>query len=220
MGLLSRGVNRAQIVDRFHRLYYESPEQTWKNTSWLGVPILKNPLDLWIYQEILYEIRPDLIIECGTFRGGSALFLASLCDLLGQGRILTIDIQDFPNRPQHPRITYVLGLTTAAETVERIRAEHQAGDTVMVILDSDHHRDHVLAEMEAYCDLVSPGSYLLIEDGNVNGNPVYPEFGPGPLEAVERFLPGHSEFVVDRSREKFYVTFNPRGYLRRLPASS
>lgn len=204
-----------KAVDRFHQLYYDSPEQTWKNTSWFGVAIQKNPLDLWVYQEILVELRPELIVECGTLYGGSALYFARFLDLLDHGRILTIDIQDFPNRPQHQRIEYLHGYTTAADTIERVRSACQGLSPVMVVLDSDHHRDHVLGEMRSYADFVTPGSYLIVEDGNINGHPVYRDFGPGPWEAIDQFLRERSDFSIDESREKFFFTFNPRGYLRR-----
>ena len=85
----------------------------------------------------------------------------------------------------------------------------------MVVLDSDHHRDHVLAELRTYSALVTPGSYLIVEDTNINGHPVRPEFGPGPMEAVDEFLRESPDFAIDPEREKFFLTFNPRGFLRR-----
>src|SRR5688500_3288846 len=94
----------------FHRLYYDS--ETWKQTFWLGQPVQKCPLDLWAYQEILVETRPDLIIECGTYLGGSARFLASVCDQVSHGRIVTIDLVERPGRPRHRRITYLHGSST------------------------------------------------------------------------------------------------------------
>ena len=109
------------IVNHFHRIYYESPRRTRRNTFWLGVKAQKCPLDLWIYQEIIYETRPDIIIETGTAAGGSALFLASICHLLGRGEIISIDIEDQENRPRHPRIKYLLGSSTSEEIVEKVR---------------------------------------------------------------------------------------------------
>jgi cephalosporin hydroxylase len=99
--------------------------------------------------------------------------------------------------------------------VDEIRGHAAAAGVVFVVLDSDHRREHVLAELQAYADVVTPGSYLVVEDTSVNGHPVAPEFGPGPMEAVERFLETDERFVVDRSREKFLLTFNPGGFLRR-----
>lgn len=202
------------IADQFHRQYYESG--IWRNTFWLGVAARKCPLDLWIYQEILFETRPEVIIESGTESGGSALFLASVCDLIGEGRVVTIDIQDNLMRPKHPRITYVRGSSVAPETVELVKQSIEQKTRVMVILDSDHRKDHVLKELRIYADLVTPGSYLIVEDTNVNNHPVAEDFGSGPMEAVEEFLSTRDDFIIDREREKFFLTFNPKGYLRRV----
>lgn len=205
-----------EIVNEFHELYYNVSEQTWTNTRWLGVPALKCPLDLWVYQEILYEIRPDVIVETGTHKGGTALFFASMCDLLGAGRIVTIDIDRAPEMPEHPRITYLEGSSVSDEIVARVREFLSDGDRVVVILDSDHSKDHVLAEMRVYAEMVTLGSYLIVEDTNVNGHPILPRHGPGPMEAVEEFVRSRSDFIIDRDREKFFMTFNPKGYLRRV----
>ena len=205
-----------RVVDAFHRLYYDRHETTWTSTSWLGTTVLKCPLDLWNYQEILAETRPDLIIETGTHVGGSALYMAGICDLIGNGRIVTVDIEDRPARPVHGRITYVEGSSTSAEVLDQVTAFVQDAERVMVILDSDHSREHVLRELELYAPLVSKGCYLVVEDTNVNGHPVVPGFGPGPMEALNEFLSGSNDFEVDRSREKLMLTFNPSGYLLRV----
>jgi cephalosporin hydroxylase len=200
----------------FSRYFYTRADVTWNNTAWLGVPLWKNPLDLWVYQEILHEVRPALIIETGTYRGGSAFYFASLCDLLGAGEIVTIDVMGRDNRPQHPRIEYVKSSSVEPALLERLATRAEAcGGPVLVVLDSDHHKDHVAKELEAYHSLVTPGSYLIVEDTNINGHPVNPFFGPGPMEAVDEFLPKHPEFVIDAAREKYMVTHNPRGYLRK-----
>ncbi len=204
---------RHRRINSFHRLYYNS--LVWQRTRWLGVDVWKCPFDLWIYQEILHEVHPDWIIECGTAHGGSALYLASLCDLLGRGRILTIDIEARPNRPQHPRISYLHGSSTASETVETVKRLVPPGATTVVILDSDHRAAHVLEELRLYSPLVTPGSYLIVEDTNVNGHPVYRRHGPGPMEALDAWLSTTSDFAIDPAREKFWLTQNPRGYLRR-----
>jgi cephalosporin hydroxylase len=202
-------------VDAFHRLYYETSGRTWMKTYWMGLPVMKCPLDLWIYQEILHELRPDLIVECGTLQGGSALFMAGICDLLGCGQVVTIDVAPRANRPNHARISYLTGSSTAPEIVRQVEDRAAGAKSVLVILDSDHHYDHVLDELRSYRQLVTPGSYLIVEDTNINGHPVLFEFGPGPMEAVEEFLREAPEYSVDVSREKFYMTYNPRGFLRR-----
>jgi cephalosporin hydroxylase len=204
-----------RTVDRFHRLYYDDVRRTWGNTFWLGTPVRKCPLDLWVYQELLARIRPELVIETGTAFGGSALFLASCMDMIGSGRVITIDVVDDVATPAHDRITYVHGSSVDPSVVEQARAAAADASSVMVVLDSDHTRDHVLAELRAYAPLVTRGSYLIVEDGNVNGHPILPAFGPGPHEAVEAFLGEGAPFVRDRDCEKFFFTFNPGGYLRR-----
>jgi cephalosporin hydroxylase len=206
----------AAIAKQFQCLYFYWANRTWWDTYWLGVPVQKCPLDLWVYQEILHEVRPSLIIETGTARGGSALFLSSMCDLMGRGRIVSVDVKAMETRPEHPRVTYLTGSSTAAEIVEQVHGHVQGDDTVLVILDSDHSYSHVREELAAYSSLVTPGSYLVVEDTNLNGHPVAPFFGPGPMEAVKGFLEHDRRFAVDRRREKFFMTFNPKGFLRRV----
>jgi cephalosporin hydroxylase len=207
-----------EVVDRFHDLYCRSRRQTWRNTHWLGVQLLKCPLDLWVYQELLHRLRPDLIVETGTFHGGSAYFLASICDLIGTGRVVTIDIEAPPagpgvrSRPDHPRITYLSASSINPATLQAVRDIIEPGDKVMVILDSNHSLGYVRRELRAYAPLVTEGSYLIVEDTNLNA---WSDFGPGPLEAVTEFLAEDDRFVVDRSLEKFMMTFNPSGYLLR-----
>jgi cephalosporin hydroxylase len=177
------------VTDRFHRHYYDS--RVWQNqTRWLGVPAQKCPLDLWIYQELLHELRPDLIVETGTSKGGSALYLAAICDLLDQGQVITIDVRPV-RQPEHPRITYITGSSTDPPTLTQVREAAHSAFQVMVLLDSDHHADHVLAELRAYAPLVTPGSYLIVEDTNINGHPVRAQDidGPGPAEAVAESWP-------------------------------
>jgi cephalosporin hydroxylase len=204
------------VTPIFHYAYYNLRSQTWQNTRWLGADCYKCPLDLWIYQEIFYEVRPTVIIECGVWRGGSTLYFASLCDLLGGGRVIGIDLVEMAGRPQHSRIRYIKGSSTDAATLSEVRASIGDDDRVLVILDSDHAKAHVLEELRAYSDLVTAGSYLIVEDTNVNGHPVFPGHGPGPMEAVEEFLRLDRRFQSDESRHKFLLSFNPRGYLKRL----
>ena len=210
--------NERDVIREFHKLYYYSnvAGKTWSDTWWQGIQVLKCPLDLWIYQEIIFNVKPDLIIETGTYKGGTAHFFASMCDLVGRGEIITVDIEAYPNRPHHDRITYLLGSSTDASIVEAVRKRSEGKQSVMVILDSDHSMPHVRKEMELYAPLVTAGSYLIVEDTNINGNPVLPESGPGPHEAIQDFLQTHSEFEVDRSMEKLLMTFNPGGYLKRV----
>lgn len=208
---------KPQIIEDFHRLYYDSFETTWETTTWMGVKVLKNPHDLWMYQEVIVDTRPQLIVECGTAHGGSALYFADLLDLLGDGHVYTIDIADpslYPRRVAHPRITYLHADSTDPTVKETVRQRFPDVRT-MVILDSNHHVDHVLRELDLWADIVSSGCYLVVEDTNINGRPVVPEHGEGPAEALERWLPHHPEFVADPARERYLLTFNQGGWLLR-----
>jgi len=211
---------RTALTREFHFLYHMQATWggTWLDTTYFGVPVLKNPLDMWIYQELLYSLRPDLIIETGTYLGGSALYLAHLCDLLGGGKVVTIDTEARPNRPEHPRIEYLTGSSTSEEVLTRVGQLAQGAAVTMVILDSDHARDNVLNELRCYSPLVTPGSYLIVEDTNIM-HPVLPTFGPGPMEAVDEFLADSKDFEIDEKCEKFLFTFNPGGFLRRRKTS-
>lgn len=204
-----------RIVRRFHRLFFHQKFRTWANTKFLGVPVAKNPLDLWVYQEIIFELRPDVIVETGTAHGGSALYMARLCELIGRGRVVSVDIAPLGPLPSHGRLTFLTASSVDPATVERVRGMIKPGEVVMVVLDSNHERGHVLEELRLYGELVTPGSYLIVEDTNINGHPVFWAHGPGPMEAVEEFLRSHAEFSVDETREKYFFTFNPRGYLRK-----
>lgn len=206
------------VVDRFHDLYYNGPEGTgpiFAQTYWFNTPCLKCPLDLWIYQEIIAEIRPKLIIETGTHLGGSALFLAHMLDILGYGEVITIDIIENATRPIHPKINYVKGSSVDSVLIDSL-LRRRSEETRLVILDSDHTKHHVAQELELFAPYVNIGSYIIVEDTNINGHPVYPSFGEGPFEAVEEFLSQNKNFIIDKTREKFLMTFNPCGYLKRI----
>ena len=209
------------IAREFHRVYYDAHlTRSDVKYQWLGVPIQKLPMDLCILQEILWETRPEQIIECGVNFGGSTWFLATVCDAMNHGQILAVDISlasVWPQVPQHPRVEMVEMSSTSPEFVKLAR-ERSAGKRTMVILDSDHSCQHVLDELRLHASLVSPGCYLICEDSNMNGHPVLESFGPGPYEALEQYLPEvPGMWTVDRHRERLLVTFNPNGYLRRNP---
>jgi len=202
-----------RYVNGFHKLYYYSASSTWDNTYWLGTPAQKCPLDLWVYQEIIWETKPEIIVETGTAAGGSALFFASLCDRLGKGEVITIDIIDRAI-PPHPRITKITGNSVSDKVIDQV-GRIVGKKNAMVVLDSAHEKTHVMREMELYSRFVSVGNYLIVEDTNIGGHPVSPG-GNGPMEAVEEFLRNRKDFEIDRTREKFLLTFNPKGFLRRI----
>jgi cephalosporin hydroxylase len=209
---VSRRLDRA-AVSRAHEVFYAS--NAWTQATWLGSQALKNPLDLWVYQEIMAETRPDVVVETGTYRGGSAHFLASVCDLLGSGEVVSIDIELWrEDYPQHPRITYLAGRSSTDAGVLAEVSERVEGRRTLIVLDSDHSQGHVEAELDAYAPLVPVGCYLIVEDSNIGQ--IRKDLMPGPRQAIETFLAGRSDFEIDREREKFLLTFNPSGYLKRI----
>ncbi|MAH84568.1 MAG: hypothetical protein CBB68_09585 [Rhodospirillaceae bacterium TMED8] len=214
------GASLSRIVNEFHALSYA--QGCWRNTKWMGVTTYKIPNDLWLYQEIIVEVQPDLIIETGTYMGGSALFMAHILEMIGKGRIVTIDINRPENPPEHKRLDYIRGSSTASDTVKKIEKMVGSLQTVLVILDSSHLTAHVLREMEIYSEMVSKNSYLIVEDSNVNGHPIIPGYREtvgdepgGPMEAIDAFMAVNNNFEIDIQRHRYLMTFNPRGYLRR-----
>jgi len=219
--LITKNMTDDNIVENFHKLYYENAEKTIYNTYWMGKKVVKCPLDLWIYQEIFFNIKPDFIIETGTRDGGSALFFANMCDITGKGNVISVDIHSEEGISQHERITYLIGNSVDAKIIQNIKKiiENNTkvkNPSIIVILDSDHTKKHVLAEMNLYSDLVSKGSYLIVEDTNVNGYPIEPHYGEGPMEAVKEFLSINKNFIADNDMEKFFFTMNPHGYLKKM----
>lgn len=179
-------------------------------------------MDLWLYQELIAAQRPDVIVETGTYRGGSAHYLATICELVGHGQVVTIDIDTWADqpRPQHRRLSYLTGSSVDQAVFARVLELVGHSKNVLVILDSDHSREHVLNELRLYQRLIPTEGLLVVEDTNVNGHPTYPDHGPGPWEAVDAFLHENPDFVADRGLERFLLTMNPRGYLRRVERSA
>lgn len=204
----------ARVVNSFCRLAYD--RKTY-HTTYCGIPLYKWPTDLWVYQNLIWELRPDLILETGTFTGASALYFAHQLDALGRGRVITVDVTRHGKPPEHPRITHLIGSSTATEIVDAMTQAANEASTVMVVLDSDHTCAHVREELDNYADLVTVGSYLIVEDTVVNGHPVRTDHGPGPMEALRSFLSERRDFETDLSRQPFLLTQNPEGYLRRTP---
>ena len=209
----------SEVIDAFHRLYYNF--YGWNKDSYLGYPIQQCPFDIQVYQELVFKVRPRFIIQTGVAGGGSALFLATLLDLIGMDQssvVIGIDISLSPEARtlRHPRIRLVEGSSTSAETIKAV--ESCLPDTGgMVSLDSDHSAGHGTDELRIYRKYVGIGSYLVVEDTNINGHPVLPGFGPGPLEAVDAFLQEDHRFVRDEQvwlRNLF--SFHQHGWLKRV----
>jgi cephalosporin hydroxylase len=210
------GLFLERVVSRlfFERLVRKTTN--FAHCTWLGERVWQNILDLWTIQETLAALRPELLIESGTNRGGSALFYAHLFDLMGTGKVLTLDVQKLHSL-SHPRVEFLLGSSVADETLSLIRTRvATTSGPVMVILDSDHSEPHVFREMECYAPLVTPGSFMLVQDGVIDVLPWGRGDRPGPLPAITRWLPQHPEFEVDTARcERFLITQHPKGWLRR-----
>jgi cephalosporin hydroxylase len=209
-------LDNSEILNVYHKWSYNNADLTWQGVRWLGIQILKTPWDLWSYQQIICETRPDILIETGTFYGGSALYFASIFELLNHGRVITIDIEHRQIMSQHDRITYLLGSSTSEKIIESIKENIKPGENVMVVLDSDHQKDHVLNELRLYSKFVTPGDYLVVEDTNINGHPVCDDFGPGPMEALEEFMKEDECFVSDEMAEMCGVSYFPKGWLLKV----
>lgn len=199
------------------------------NFSWMGRPIIQYPQDIMAMQEIIWNVKPDLIIETGIAHGGSLIFYASMLELLGgEGIVLGIDIdirehnrQEIEKHPMFKRITMIEGSSVDKGVVEKIRKYAQGKKRVLVCLDSLHTHDHVLRELEAYSPLVTTGSYCVVFDTIVEDLP--DEYsadrpwgkGNNPKTAVWKFLEGNDRFVIDKEIEnKLLITGCPEGYLK------
>ena len=182
----------------------------------MGRPALKTCIDAWAFQEIIYDTKPDIIIEIGNNTGGSTLFLANILDSLGTGRIIGIDIDHQKVRDlNHKRITWITGDATSSEVLEMVKNQIKGGEKVMVIEDSSHQFGTTLSILELYSSLVSIGCYFIVEDGICKEDFIQgPK--PGPFEATYEFLKNHPEFRIDKNREKFLFTYNPDGYLLKV----
>lgn len=191
-------------------------EQIMERSTYHGIPTLKNPLDFWMYQQILWENRPDVVIEIGNYCGGSTLSLAHACDAIGKGRIIGVDTDHDRVPPEvraHPRITLFTG--DASEMLPTVEDSLQSYEQVMVIEDSAHTYENTLKVLEGYAHLVGVGQYFVVEDGICHhGLDVGPQ--PGPYEAVETFVTLKDNFLVDRDREGYCITWNPKGYLKKV----
>lgn len=219
--------------------------KSWMNTAnenkysyhfeWMGRPVIQYPQDIVAMQEIIWEVKPDLIIETGIAHGGSLILYASLLELLaisgcGDGNILGVDIdirehnrKEIESHPMYKRIDMIQGSSIAPDIIEKVKACAEGKERILVVLDSNHTHEHVLAELEAYASLVSVGSYCVVFDTVVEDMPEndFPDrpWGPGdnPKTAVWKYLKTHPEYEIDKSiQNKLQITVAPDGYLKRI----
>jgi len=203
--------------------------------TWMGVPVVQLPEDLIRLQELIHRLRPEVIVECGVAHGGGSIFYASLFKAMGRGRVVGVDIEIRPpNRAaieQHPLselITLIEGSSVDAAVVEQVEREVGGAENVLVLLDSNHLRDHVLAELEAYHHLVPVGSYIVAMDGIMKDLADTPRGEPSwrddnPVSAAEEFVSRHPEFAIEQPSWSFNeselrenITHSPSGFLRRI----
>jgi len=190
--------------------------QVKKRTTYFGIRALKNPLDFWSYHEIICEVRPDVVVEIGTCYGGGIMALAHVLDNLQKGKVIGVDIthNEVPSIVKaHPRITLITG--DACASFDKVKALVKETDKVLIIEDSAHTYENTLNVLRKYHSLVTPGSYFIVEDSichhGLDEGP-----NPGPYEAIEAFMKDNRDFQIDRTRESFFITWNPKGFLKRI----
>lgn len=185
------------------------------NMTYKGVTCIKCPFDYVLYQMIINEVKPDLIVEIGANNGGSAFYMADLLESIGHGKIHSIDIEDkVPDIvKQHPRITFYF------DGWQNYNLELAAGERILVIEDSSHQYENTLGAINRFAHLVTLNSYLIVEDGIIDDLGLTEQFKGGPVKAIKEFLPNHPEFILDQKWHNFFgesATFNTMGYLKRV----
>jgi cephalosporin hydroxylase len=199
------------------------------NFSWMGRPIIQYPQDMLAMQEIIYALKPDIIIETGIAHGGSLIYYASLLELIGKGKVIGIDIDirehnriEIENHPMYKRIQMIQGSSIDPKIIEHLHSEIKKDDIVMVLLDSNHTHEHVLEELKLYHPLVSKDSYLVVFDTIIEDMPkgMYDrpwDVGNNAKTAVIEFLKENTDFEIDHEIDnKLLVSVAPQGYLRRI----
>jgi len=207
------------ISDEYHIHYEEN--RLWEKTNWLGVNFQKFPNDAIIIQELITKTRPNFIIETGSRYGGSALFFASICELIGNGQVFSIDktlenvqFEIIDSLPCGQRISFLSGESVDPYVINSIKRE--LNGSVIIFLDSWHTEEYVSQEIKAYSDMVTVGSYLIVEDTHIFHPVPWIYKDLGPMEAVKKFMKNNDEFIADKECEKLGMTANPDGWLRRI----
>ncbi len=205
-----------QNLDTPIRLLLEFFQKESWNSTYFGIQTIKTPIDFWIYTEIIYKIHPDVIIEIGNFKGGATLALAHMLNNIGKGRVIGVDINHnliAEKVRKNQAITLVTG--DACGVFSKVKGMVKSDETVLIIEDSAHTYQNTLNVLRTYGTLVSKGSYFIVEDSICHhGLEVGPK--PGPYEAVEKFISENKDFIIDRTKERFLITWNPKGYLYKV----
>ena len=203
-----------------HKISYE--------VTWLGIPIIQTPEDILMMQELIWKVRPDVIVECGVAHGGALMLYASILDLLGKGRVIGVDNEirkynrlALQSHPLSRRYSLIEGSSVERETLDIVKGMIQPDDRVMVALDSNHTKGHVAKELDLYGPLVTPDSYMVVFDGVMEILTDAPNGQPGwttdnPWHAVREFLDKHPEFEMDSYYNRLKVTYCPGGFLKRV----
>lgn len=197
---------------------YHQKSIVFDKCYWMGVRALKNPLDAWIYQEIIHEVNPDIIVEIGSYEGGSTLFFANLLDLLGRGMVISIDNDRTKYCVKHNRIITITGDSSSPETIAKV-SKLCYDKSALIVHDGDHTKEKVLKDLKAYSKFVDINSYFIVEDSIADlfkDEDCFGRLENGPLAAVEEFLEENSNFVADTERERYILTCNPKGFLKRI----
>lgn len=202
-----------------HRMMYEP--------TWLGRPIIQFPMDIVAVQELLWEVKPDVVVETGIAHGGSAVLSASILELIGKGKVVAVDIdirahnrKAIEEHPMSRRIEMIQGSSIADDTMAAVRAAVGNAKTVVVFLDSNHSEAHVFRELELYGELVTPGSYLVAHDGAQAWVAEIPRGNASwkadhPLTAIHRFVAEHPEYTIDERWTRLGITSSPDGWLKK-----
>lgn len=214
-----------KYINDYHKLYERN--KIWSKNTWMGVPCWKLPMDAFVVQELIVKTRPEFIIETGTGFGGSAMFYASVCEMIGEGRVISIDIEDrrtgneqWENRSKfqlEDRLKFIVGDSVSHLVSHEVKETVGNTSNCMVILDSWHTREHVYQEMLIYSPLVKQGGYMIVEDSHAAGNPVPWKYDDdGPMGSIMQWIHSYGDqWEIDKECEKHLLTFNPNGFLRR-----